>query len=375
MREHLELLVREPGLELDPTHEPQVPREQDVIESRRCELGMSFEQLGAPLPPLAVGLGCGVARSIVEGDQLAPRIAFRLQAVAVDHKARIVQWRVAEQRFELVASGHPVSYRRMMAGRTSAVLFELERYGHEMGSHPLSVSATTVIDNAATAEWRRVTMAVTPVDGAWQVRTLDGDLGKRGGARELTVRTGETFRVRYVRFRVVVSDDLDRTLDDERYLNTVIDPLSGTFNRRFLRSHAGRLQPPTALLLVDLDHFKQVNDQRGFQTGDAVLTAIADRLLEQVRWPELVVRYGGEEFAVILPAVTHDEARERAERIRRAVAQPLDVDEDDPIPFNVTISIGLTMFGTGEDALADAMRRADENLGRAKEQGRDRVIG
>jgi diguanylate cyclase (GGDEF)-like protein len=143
------------------------------------------------------------------------------------------------------------------------------------------------------------------------------------------------------------------------------------FNRRFFFVHTARLAP-AALLMLDLDQFMSFNDQHGHVAGDIVLQQLAARLRDSLTWPELIVRYGGEEFLVILPGASLAGALARAERLRQLADEPLDIEGESPV---VTVSTGVALIGTGDDALNDALRAADENLIRAKERGRNRVVG
>ena len=157
------------------------------------------------------------------------------------------------------------------------------------------------------------------------------------------------------------------------------DGLTGLFNRRHFFELAqaevdsGAL--PQSAILADIDHFKAVNDTWGHAAGDEVLSAVGARLLRVVGEQGIVGRYGGEEFAVLLPGTDRAAAHELAEQIRRAVGQ-----ETVPTasgPLQVTISLGVaelqpTTTDRG-DLLGDLLGRADARLYEAKEAGRDRV--
>jgi diguanylate cyclase len=157
------------------------------------------------------------------------------------------------------------------------------------------------------------------------------------------------------------------------------DPLTNVFNRRFL---AGILQHETeislrgggsfAVLMLDLDRFKSVNDTYGHAAGDAVLAQFADLLAGRVRAGDFVFRYGGEEFLVLLSDVTAPQARQVAEKIRSRLADhPFRIDEATAI--HVTASIGVALHDGHPDYLR-VVSRADEALATAKRQGRDRVV-
>jgi two-component system cell cycle response regulator len=196
-------------------------------------------------------------------------------------------------------------------------------------------------------------------------------LGKHEDGSETPLAHGDRFAVRRHRFQFLFADDVARALDEDRYLRTVMDPLTNVFNRRFFYIHTRRAAP-AALLMLDLDRFMSFNDQHGHLAGDVALQQLAARLRDSLTWPELIVRYGGEEFLVILPGASLATALERAETLRQLADEPLDIEGEAPV---VTISIGVALIGTGDDALNDALRAADANLMYAKERGRNRVVG
>jgi diguanylate cyclase (GGDEF)-like protein len=123
--------------------------------------------------------------------------------------------------------------------------------------------------------------------------------------------------------------------------------------------------------MLDLDHFKAINDRHGHAVGDAVLRAVGTLLLGRLRRSDVACRYGGEEIVILLPGCDLDEASERAEEIRRAVAD-LSTTATGPLPA-VTVSIGVAAAPRSAPRLADALRAADAALYGAKHSGRDRV--
>lgn len=160
---------------------------------------------------------------------------------------------------------------------------------------------------------------------------------------------------------------------------SVIDPLTQLYNRRAFDDYVGKLAclrdvfaQPVCLLLVDVDHFKAVNDTHGHPAGDAALQALADCLARTfLRRSDFVARYGGEEFAVLLPETTLPQALPLAERLLVAV-------RDLPIPWkdqelHLTVSVGLAEAVGGETA-AVWLDRADAALYAAKSGGRDRLM-
>src|SRR5262249_40080003 len=132
---------------------------------------------------------------------------------------------------------------------------------------------------------------------------------------------------------------------------------------------------PLALLLVDVDHFKVFNDSYGHVAGDYALRAVASCLRAAVRPTDLLARYGGEEFLVLLPGATLRQAREVAERLRRAVREAPIVHLDGTALPKVTVSIGAAELSGSDERLAPEafVERADRALYRAKADGRDRV--
>lgn len=156
------------------------------------------------------------------------------------------------------------------------------------------------------------------------------------------------------------------------------DSLTGVANRRgFLdrvaeeRLRAGRYGAPFGLLLLDIDHFKRINDQWGHPVGDAVLTELVRRLGRDLRAADLLGRLGGEEFGVLVPETAPAGCIDLAERLRADLAAtPLDV-EGRRIP--VTISVGV-VTGTGAEDIETLLHRVDRALYQAKEGGRDRVV-
>jgi diguanylate cyclase (GGDEF)-like protein len=157
------------------------------------------------------------------------------------------------------------------------------------------------------------------------------------------------------------------------------DGLTGLFNRHFLEialdreiARAVRRKSTLAVLMIDVDHFKRLNDQFGHAAGDAVLKEIARVFLDKTRTEDLACRYGGEEFTIILPDITPENAWQRAEVIRQAVAD-LRTHIDNTLYNNVTISVGVAIFPNDGSSSELLLRHADAALYRAKHGGRNRV--
>lgn len=159
----------------------------------------------------------------------------------------------------------------------------------------------------------------------------------------------------------------------------ITDPLTGLRNRRYLmeRLHeeterAARTRVPYTLAMVDVDHFKAVNDGLGHEAGDVVLQRIATTLRDSIRQYDLCGRWGGEEFLLLLPQTRLGDGALLAERARTMI-RALRIDLDAAAGLAVSISVGLTEHQPGED-LTRSLARADSALLRAKERGRDQVV-
>jgi len=156
------------------------------------------------------------------------------------------------------------------------------------------------------------------------------------------------------------------------------DPLTGLFNRRYLveamereLSRCARAGLPLSILLMDIDHFKRINDAFGHQAGDAVIVHLAHLLRQHARAGDVVCRYGGEEFLLLCPEMPQAAALERAQQYRTSLAaQPLQVGTTS-IPM--TLSAGVATFPEHGDSAEALIRSADEALYRAKGLGRNRV--
>lgn len=199
-----------------------------------------------------------------------------------------------------------------------------------------------------------------PIDGATQLR--NGDL----------IKIGRTI------FKFIAGGNIETAYHDEIYRLTTVDGLTQIFNRRYFEdtldrelSRCHRYQRALSLVLMDIDFFKQINDQHGHLAGDYVLKMLASTIKTKIRREDVFARYGGEEFALLLPEVDADGALLMAEKIRKLVeAQQFQFDNQ-RIP--VTLSLGLTSLNGESMESADLVKLADAKLYEAKNAGRNRV--
>jgi two-component system cell cycle response regulator len=163
---------------------------------------------------------------------------------------------------------------------------------------------------------------------------------------------------------------------------SLTDPLTELWNFRYFQLQAireveaaTRYHRPLGLLIVDLDHFKRVNDRHGHPVGDQVLAEVARRIRTSTRLPDIVARYGGEEFVLLLPGTDDAGAVVTAERIRRRVSRlPVVAGGQDALRISVTCSVGVAAYPVHGESVDELLRRADAALYTAKSEGRDRVV-
>jgi len=169
-------------------------------------------------------------------------------------------------------------------------------------------------------------------------------------------------------------------LRDALRVQSIKDTLTGLYNRRYLEEmlereirRAARAEQSVAILLLDLDHFKKFNDTYGHDAGDTVLREAASFLTRNVRAEDIVCRFGGEEFVVILPTASLENAQNRAERIRSKLRELTVLHHGQSLGM-ITVSIGVSAFPINGTSSRELLASADSALYCAKREGRDRVI-
>ena len=216
-----------------------------------------------------------------------------------------------------------------------------------------------------------------------------GAAAERGGLYLASMGWMITFAASISRLRRVLSDrnkELKQALDRLNDI-AVIDDLTGVYNRRFLFQalereieRSKRSGQPLSVGLLDIDHFKAINDSYGHQVGDEILRELITRTRDSIRGADelrpmadghVLSRFGGEEFLIVLPLTDRDGATTCAERVRKAIrSQPFTT----PIgPVQVRVSLGIAQYDSTDDTLESLIGRADAALFKAKANGRDRT--
>jgi diguanylate cyclase (GGDEF)-like protein len=176
-------------------------------------------------------------------------------------------------------------------------------------------------------------------------------------------------------------EELEVQAQQRLYASAVLDPLTGLHNRRHLDSRlksefafANRHGTPLSVLLIDIDHFKKINDTYGHAGGDAALRILSDRLQRSVRTEDIVARYGGEEFALVARGIETAGAMLLAERIRESAAKIQVPHEGKVIAFTISVGIATMSRERPFESIESLLKAADDGLYKAKETGRNRCI-
>jgi diguanylate cyclase (GGDEF)-like protein len=256
----------------------------------------------------------------------------------------------------------PAAKRRRLGGlppRFYAGVPLLSPDGYPLGT--LSV-ADTVPRHLAAAQVEGLELLARQTQHLLELRRLMLEQGQLLNAREAAAQRAEQARA-----------ELQRR-HEELQQSATRDPLTGLLNRAAMEEVLAETlrrdpseRPPYTLLLLDIDHFKMVNDVHGHLAGDQALRAVAQAVLTSIRKSDIAVRFGGEEIVVYLPGTALDGATEVAQRIREQVARA-------PLRFPITVSVGIAAGDPMRDRPEQTFDRADQALYRAKAGGRDRVV-
>lgn len=223
---------------------------------------------------------------------------------------------------------------------------------------------------------------ITVIEGQAQIE----DVGSTNGTflndesldGKVQLRNNDLIKVGRTVFKFIAHNNIEAAYHDEIYRLTTVDGLTQVNNRRSFDetiereiSRCRRYGRTLSMVLIDVDHFKRINDTFGHLAGDAVLKEVASAIKKRIRKEDLLARYGGEEFAVLTPEVDHKGALAMAEKVRKVVEKHEFSFDDEIIP--VTISCGVSTLGKKSDSAEALVQRADEKLYEAKEAGRNQV--
>jgi diguanylate cyclase (GGDEF)-like protein len=274
------------------------------------------------------------------------------------------------------------SYLIVVDGGLPGTMFQLREAGLSVGRN-----AENTIQLTEVTVSRRHAQFSVDINGHVGLTDLDSSNGTYLNGQRLSphspvwVRNGDRVRIgasivlKYMRL-----DPRDEKFQRELFERMVRDSLTGLFNRGYFLQQLEPLDGRSreaglalAVLFIDVDHFKKVNDSYGHDAGDLVLKEVAHLLRESARPDDLVARYGGEEFVVAIPVASTDLARDRAERIRRAIAnRPIRVRNRE---LRVTASLGVGYGRScGTRNPQSLITMADDALYQAKRHGRNRVF-
>ncbi len=214
---------------------------------------------------------------------------------------------------------------------------------------------------------------------ACDLNSTNGTYVNHQQVKESVLVNGDLVKVGDTIFKYLTGSDVEAQYHEEIYRMTIVDGLTNAFNKRYLTevlerelARARRYDRPLSLLILDIDHFKQINDRYGHLAGDHVLKELGHLVAGRIRSEETFARYGGEEFVLILPETPRQGALELAEQIRQKVEKQVFEFESERIPVQVSIGVAA-LEGRQLDSQA-FMKIADENLYRAKRSGRNRVV-
>jgi diguanylate cyclase (GGDEF)-like protein len=266
----------------------------------------------------------------------------------------------------------------VLTGTATGQTFKLPRGNAEIGR--AQDSLVRLVDDGVSRQHARLRLET---DQLWVE-----DLGSRNGTfvngakitEKTPLRDGDKIQVgRTTVLRFAYHDEIDESFHENLMSSALRDPLTRLFNKRYFLDRldselkfARRHETSVSLLMLDIDHFKKINDTHGHLAGDAVLINFANVLTRAVRNEDVVARFGGEEIAVILRAIPLEPALHLAERLRKLVEQT--VTPFGGLELRATVSLGAAGYpATRAETIEALIQAADKALYRAKDAGRNRV--
>jgi len=262
-------------------------------------------------------------------------------------------------------------------------------HGLDLGRKYDLMKETTIVGRSSKADIQVDQEAISRNHARFVIqgtKVLLKDLGSTNGtyvndemtSGEMQLRNGDLVKIGRTIFKFIAGGNIESAYHDEIYRLTTVDGLTQVFNRRYFEetvereiSRCHRYSRQLSLVMVDIDHFKGINDNFGHLAGDHVLKHVASAIKTRIRREDILARYGGEEFALLLPEIDVKGAVALAEKIRKLIEkQKFEFDKQE-IP--VTISAGVAGLATPSYEAADLVRAADQQLYAAKTDGRNRV--
>jgi diguanylate cyclase (GGDEF)-like protein len=334
-------------------------------------LGASFEAMRTQVRSTmritacraSVAMELGLAQPL-EG-ALANVCAALRRSMEVDTAVIVVSGSEMSDPFAVADGGRHISFDGLLDGH--GPLGEGYRYG---GPGAMILGATPAAPEASLGVRDFCVAPLRLGDHVHGVLAVAGQSSAfTAGDSDLVASTAEQISLALERYRFLAVVQRQASVDD----------LTGLYNHRFLVDSLGqqvalaeRLGAPLAILMLDIDHFKALNDTHGHHAGDVALSTFAQTVLTNVRRADLSARYGGEEFVVLMPNTSAREAFLVAEKIRFAVAAT-DVHLPDRPPVRLTVSVGVAAYPEDTDSASALFDLADEALYQAKRRGRDQT--
>jgi len=280
--------------------------------------------------------------------------------------------------YGLLWGAGPFLFLPELSGSATGIFLFIMVFGTIMGPYAvvpgilyvrLATTGTCTLVAAALYTTPQITFACVVVS-IWLVLRTDVWRGYHRNLR-LQLELQEDLEARQSELETAVQSNRQANRLLKRMADT--DPLTGAYNRRELTRRLDALPGPAALIMLDIDRFKEINDSFGHHIGDGVLIELVALIQEMLRKNDLLVRMGGEEFAIVLEDVDESNTWAFAERIRGRIERHRMMIGGNKV--NITVSVGLAVVGrySGGDRTADLLREADAALYRAKHKGRNRT--
>lgn len=268
----------------------------------------------------------------------------------------------------------------IIAGKHSGAMHKLDTDQAVLGR---SDDATFLLDDEGVS--RRHAKIVRQIDGSVAIVDLNSTNGTFCNGERIVRRVlkdGDKIQIgRTTIIKFSFQDSLEEEFQRHQYESATRDPLTQCYNKRFFLdrlpselSFAKRHNKPLSLAFLDIDHFKKINDSHGHLAGDLVLRSLGSVLQKSLRAEDIFVRYGGEEFALIMRETPLRNALPAVERLRAIAESTLFAYEAKEL--RVTVSIGVATGPVpGIESMEDLIKAADGNLYKAKQRGRNKVVG